>query len=144
MTLFAQALPSAEQKLMRAIFDSDQPQPTTDLGPLEAKIEQLKGRLYAVEETGGTTRDILLLLYFALSQSSALLLDSLLTIAPVRGVDTPLDLGGDFKRQIEEEGKFVEIVKRKLDNGADRRNKLAGVLMNAEWPAPGFVDTRLS
>ncbi|RTM14349.1 MAG: hypothetical protein EKK33_06645 [Bradyrhizobiaceae bacterium] len=85
-------------------------------------------------------RDILILMNFALHQSAALLLESLLKVAPVEGVDSPLQLGGSFNLENESKAEFLELVRRKLDAGADRRGRFEGVVKSAEYTAEHEVE----
>jgi hypothetical protein len=103
---------------------------------LESKIEQVKGRLSAVEQTGGTTRDILLLMHFVVYQSTVLMLDDLLNQKPEGiSIHVPLQLGGDFSIQNAAAKEFLELIRRKMDPGSMRRSNFENVMHTAEHEA---------
>jgi len=102
---------------------------------LDKKIEQIKGRLSTVEGTGGTTRDVLLLMHFVIYQSTMLMLDDLLSAAPKDMAIEPLQLGGDFVLKNALAKEFVDLVRRKLDHNSQRRSDFESFMYNAEVTA---------
>jgi len=98
-------------------------------------LNDVKDRLTKVENNPAkvaldpqTGRDILLLMHFAVYQSTVLMLDNLLEAAPEALPEWPLEAGGDFSSATE----FVDLVRRKLDPGSWRRADFEGVMRNAE------------
>jgi hypothetical protein len=108
---------------------------------LESKIEQLKGRVSAVEETRGNTRDILILTNFAVYQSTLQMLNDLLKDAPpVNEFDAPLQLGGDFTNENATAITFLDLVRRKLDPGSWRRTNFENSMLQAASSAEYEVE----
>ncbi len=97
----------------------------TDL--LNTKIEQ-------------ANRDILHLLHFAVYQSTIQMLERLLMVAPVDGIDSPLELGSSFPLDNETEKEFVALVRRTLYPGSHRRSTFETVMQNAEAAAEHEIE----
>ena len=78
-------------------------------------------------------RDILLLMHFAVYQSTVLMLDDLLNSAPDGiTIDTPLSVGGDFALKNAQAKDFIDLIRRKMDPGSWRRNSFEGAMNAAE------------
>jgi hypothetical protein len=77
-----------------------------------------------------TYRDLSRLLEFAVHQSTVLMLDDLLRSAPDI-VDEPLQLGGDFSLKNTTSQEFLEIIRRKMDPGSQRRSDFERVMHEA-------------
>ena len=107
---------------------------------LETHIEQVKGKLYTLEATGGTTRDINLLMHYMIYQSAVRMLDDLLNAAPTDEFDSPLQLGGDFELKNEAAKNFIDLVRRKLDSGSNRRSNFENIIINATSEAEREIE----
>lgn len=85
-------------------------------------------------------RDILLLMHFVVYQSTVIMLDGLLEIAPMSGVDAPLRLGGDLELNNQLSEEFVTKVRMTLDPGSFRRQRFEGVMHSAESAAEAEIE----
>lgn len=91
-------------------------------------------------QEGRIERDILLLMHFVIYQSTVIMLDGLLEIAPMSGVDAPLRLGGDLERNNKLSEEFVTKVRRTLDPGSSRRQRFEVVMGDAESAAEREIE----
>jgi hypothetical protein len=88
------------------------PKPTTSLSP--AKI--------VAATNPQTERDLLRLLDFTVYQSTILMLDSLLKLAPDDIADGPLKIGEDFLPKSAEANQFIQLIRDRMDPGSERRS----------------------
>jgi hypothetical protein len=95
---------------------------------LEENVAKIKATAALDQQV---SRDITLLLDFAVYQSTIQMLDDLLIAAPTEGIAGPLQLGGLFDHQNEDKMAFIDFVRRKLDPGSWRRQNFEGVMENA-------------
>jgi hypothetical protein len=77
-------------------------------------------------------RDLLVLINYALYQSSLLMLGDLLDAAPEDMGRGPLQLGGDFSLKNDLSNNFIDLVRRKLDPGSFRRMDFENIMRHAE------------
>jgi hypothetical protein len=81
-------------------------------------------------------RDILLLMHFAVYQSTVLMLDDMLKDAPPGiSIAVPLQFNGDFALQNTVAKEFVDLIRRKMDPGSQRRSSFENVMNTAEHEA---------
>lgn len=85
-------------------------------------------------------RDLLILINYALYQSSLLMLTDLLDSAPEGIQPGPLQLGGDFALKNDLSKSFIDNVRRKLEPGSYRRMDFENVMRNAEVNAEMQVE----
>ncbi len=85
-------------------------------------------------------RDLLILLNYAVYQSTVLMLDDLLRSAPEGISAGPLELGGDFATKNEDSKGFIALVRRKLDPGSHRRSNFESEMFHAEKEAETQVE----
>jgi hypothetical protein len=78
-----------------------------------------------------TDRDVRRMLDFVVNQSTVLMLDGLLKLAPDDIADGPLQLGGDFVPKNTAAQEFIEIIRDRMDPGSQRRADFEGVMNKA-------------
>lgn len=76
-------------------------------------------------------RDLVVLLNYAVYQSTVLLLDSLLKAAPSDVNDGPLQLGGDFSAKNEASQEFVKLVRGRLEYRSHRWSTFENLMQSA-------------
>jgi hypothetical protein len=81
-------------------------------------------------------RDILLLMHFVIYQSTVLMLDDILAVAPPGiTIHQPISLGGDWAIQNAAANEFIDLTRRRLDSGTWRRQNFEGVMTTASSEA---------
>lgn len=86
------------------------------------------------------TRDLVVLLNYAVYQSTVLMLDKLLEAAPLDVNDGPLQLGGDFTLKNEASQEFVKLARRKLEYGSHRWSLFENLMQSAASEAEYQVE----
>jgi hypothetical protein len=95
------------------------------------RIEQLPPPVTTVPNPN-SERDLLILINYAVYQSSLLMLDDLLDVAPQDVTIGPLQLGGDFTLKNDLSKNFIDTIRRKLEPGSFRRMDFENVMRHAE------------
>lgn len=108
------------------------PSPVSAPAPAPPKPAERATPAKAAPPNPETERDVLILMDFAVYQSTVLMLEDLLESAPEGIGPGPLQIGGDFELKNAQSKEFIELVRRKLDPGSHRRGKFEYVMGNAE------------
>lgn len=95
-------------------------------------IEKLPPATTAQQTDAQIARDVLLLFHFVIYQSTVLMLDHLLELAPGDMIEGPLQIGGDFENKNAAALEFVDLVRRKLDPGTWRRQNFESAMHDAQ------------
>jgi hypothetical protein len=112
------------------------------LPPLKPSAEPRSANA-AAPSSPEAERDILILMHFAVYQSTVLMLDDLLNSAPEGVIEGPLQLGGDFVLKNAAAQQFIDLVRRKLDPGSWRRSDFENVMRMAEGDAERQLEQTL-
>jgi hypothetical protein len=113
--------------------------PTSLLGQttsLDKRVVEIEKKVDTPASNPQVDRDLLMLMHFNVYQSTVLMLDDILRVAPLGvTIHDPLTLGGDFSLQQAAAREFIDVVRRKLDSGSHRRSIFENVMQSAEHEA---------